>query len=504
MKLSFLLQSLLMCSCLASYATPFAWAQSDAAEPLTELTETVTDKPEPSTTGTPADDSQEVGDDSPVGLDRRLPMGVLHIEGQSAPIPDWKIVTFDALPAFAEAGQWGEIEWSRGDQIADVLTLGDFQDSFDLHLLTIASIGDSLGLSSESGRKSPLYQIKLSEFRLLERQSISTLVAALPSLLDVPIDKLPLIQDVFKSVAPTYVWQNETLSEFLASNQEFGEIKLSRQILEDYTLADLPGIDRVPLQAFSQWEDAVINEVPMLSSMPWWDFPETVQLDGEIVVVEKSESSDDALTLRPHNSLMESVEWMVGAEANSSLDNRGELSQINEGRGLAGAFPYGPAFQVVPAGRSEVGVETALYFRSCRQAGALLDCSAYGIGPIPLASFPFGSNFFVGENALSLAESFAPPAEIVESVPETEEANVLETVVEIANENKGPIGTVIVVLALAGGTVWWALKGDPIQFVVLTFRWVIAGSRRRKLRSNPAEEAEAQLGTPSDKKSRSL
>jgi hypothetical protein len=468
-----MLQSLVICLCLICRhgLIESVWAQ---------VPETRSEQP--ASVETPSPDAT-----------KRLPMGALHIDDRSAAIPDWQMVSFNAFPPFPADGQWGDVKWSQGDLLADVLTLGDFQGALDLQLLTVASIGEALGMPTSLGKKNPIYLIKLDQFPLLERQTISSLAAAVPLLLDMPIDKLPLIQDLVKSVQPTFVFRSKTLEALLSEYPEFGEIKLSTLILQDYQLGDLPGIEVVPLQSFAHWQEATISEVPMLSMMSWWLFPGRPQLDGEMAIASVrplASDADDAtaadeayaLVLTPRTGF-EPTEWVVGDEGQMSVSATGlqTRSRINDGKEFKGAFPFGPAFQVVPESITSAGAQTAMYFRTCRQALGRVDCSVYGIGPIPLQTYRPGETVFLGEYAFSLTPLPSVPVAAPKPASLEPSGDFFDVVVDVAIEHKGPIGTVAMIFTLLGGVLWWTWRGDPIQFFVLTFRWLMATQIYRRL-----------------------
>lgn len=491
MKGTKLLQAVLISLCLASLDGAVL-AQAREPQPQMPSVE------EPEEPAKPVVEAEPLPD-----LSKRLPMGVLHIDGRSAAIPDWQVVTFDSFPFFPTAGQWGDVEWSKGDRLTDVLTLGDFQGSLDLHLLTLASMGESLGIPVKLGKKSPIYQIKLSEFRLLERQTIASLVEAVPALLDMPIEKLEMLQDLVSSVEPTLILRGKTLEELLAEHPEMGSIKLSEAILEDYTVADLPGIEVAPLQVFAQWEAAAISEVPLLPLMSWWLFPQKPQIDGEIAVatVSPSDGADDnySLVLTP-SSAFEPTEWTAGEEEATTVPVVGSQtrSKINDGKELKGAFPFGPAFKVVPEAITPEGIQMAMYFRTCRSIAGTADCSAYGIGPIPLRTYRPGETVFLGHYAFPVTP--VPPAAPVAAEPAPSEPtpDFLDVVVDAAIEHKGPIGTVVMIFTLLGGVLWWAWRGDPIQFVVLTFRWMMANQIYRRVTHQLTRKPEPSTVEPSD------
>jgi hypothetical protein len=474
-----MLQSLVICLCLIwrPGLIESAWAQVPETKP---------------------EQSASVESPSPDAT-KRLPMGALHIDDRSAAIPDWQMVSFNAFPPFSADGQWGDVAWSQGDRLVDVLTLGDFQGALDLQLLTVASIGEALGMPTSLGRKHPIYLIKLDQFPLLERQTIASLAAAVPVLLDMPIDKLPLIQDLVKSVHPTFVFRTKTLEALLFEHPEFGEIKLSKLILQDYQLGDLPGIEVVPLQSFAHWQEATISEVPMLPMMSWWLFPGRPQLDGEMAIAsvrplvstaaDAADTGDAtaaaetyALVLTPRTGF-EPTEWVVGDEGEMSVSATGlqTRSRINDGKEFKGAFPFGPAFQVVPESISPTGIGMAMYFRTCRQALGRVDCSGYGIGPIPLQTYRPGETVFLGEYAFPVTPLPPEPAVSSKPAPLEPTTDFFDVVVDAAIEHKGPIGTVVMIFTLLGGVLWWTWRGDPIQFFVLTVRWLMATQIYRRL-----------------------
>lgn len=501
MRRTKLLQALLICLCLngyLSFESSLSWAQSEQLPSSKEGPEALD-----------ASEAPDVISEPPLpDMSKRLPMGTLHIDERTALIPDWQVISFDAFPPFQVGGQWGDVEWSKGDRLADVATLGDFQGSLDLHLLTITSMAEALGIPAKLGRKSPVYLIGLDEFKLLERQTIASLAVAVPSLLDIPIEKLPLIQDLVRSVHPTFLFESKTLETLLFAYPDFGEIKLSKLILEDYQLGDLPGIELVPLQSFAHWQDAAISEVPMLPVMSWWLFPQPPQTDGEIAIASIQSLTDDpgdaeeayALMLTPRTAL-EPVEWTVGREGAipaTPATGLQERAQINNGKELKGAFPFGPAFKVVPESITPQGVQMAMYFRTCRQSRQL-DCSGYGIGPIPLQTYRPGETVFLGEYAFPTAPLPSPPPTRVQPQPEPK-VEFFDVVVDAATEHKGPIGAVVMIFTLLGGALWWAWKGDPIQFFVLSFRWLMAARiHRRVLRQLPGKSGSSTL-EPSDAK----
>ena len=222
-----------------------------------------------------------------------FPLAELHINGQTAVIPDWRVVTFSDFPRFVADGQWGDIEWQAGDAIADVLTLGDVQD-LQLHLLTVETISQKLGLQSDE-----MAAVSLDKFELLKRQTLRTLVQAVPSLLDETLEDVPLIKDLVLGVDPSLVTGRQTVEDILGRVPEYGDISLGYLSLNQYTLDDLPGVEIAPFQAFASWQEVTIREIPLLEYMSWWSFPKPPNVDGAIAITSVvPEPGDSAVQAR--------------------------------------------------------------------------------------------------------------------------------------------------------------------------------------------------------------
>ncbi len=418
----------------------------------------------------------------PVGF----PLAELHINGQTAVIPDWRVVTFRDLPRFVAEGRWGDIEWQAGDAIADVLTLGDVQEDLHLHLLTIESISQKLGF-----RSNEMSAVSLDKFELLKRQTLRTLVQAVPSLLDESLEDVPLIEDLVLGVNPSLVTDRLTVEDILSQLPEYGDISLGYLDLSQYTLDDLPGIEIVPFQAFASWQEATIREIPLLEYVSWWSFPQKPDLDGAIAITSvvtasgksavHADSEVDGLQVQLdsfEDDLMP-LTWAIGTTEAGGF-GPGERAQINDGQESLGVTAFGGVFKIVPHAATPTGFQSVLYFRSCRSQGESVTCSPYGIGPIPFLPYEVGSNIFLGPVAFA-SQTSEPEAERpaeVESAPEAD--TLIDTLLPTTTAKVAAGGSVALVLTLMGAVIVWALKGDPIGFAQGTSQWVWAKWVQRK------------------------
>ena len=413
-----------------------------------------------------------------------FPLGLLQIGNQSAVIPDWRVLAFKDFPRFITSGEWGAVQWSAGDSILDVLTLGDFQEDFQLQLLTVEAIGQKLGI-----RSNDLETVSLGNFQLLERQTLATLVKAVPALLNESLDEVPLVADLLLGVDPLLVRKQLTVEEVLRQVPEYGEISLQGVDLNQYTLEDLPGIEIAPFQAFAAWQEATIREIPLLEYVSLWSFPKSVNLDGEIALTSVVTASGESAVHADTASLLVQLDsfeddrvpltWAMGTSQVGGWGD-GELAQINEGREPVGMTPFGGAFLVVPQTVTTNDFQTVLYFRTCRSEGEAIDCSPYGIGPLPFIAYPAGSNIFVGAVTFEATEpepsveTIAAPAEA-----EGEGDNLVDTLLPSTTAKVAAGGSVGLIFTLTVGFIVWAVKGDPVGFFQSTAQWGWTNCLRR-------------------------
>ncbi|WP_411840667.1 hypothetical protein [Nodosilinea sp. PGN35] len=402
--------------------------------------------------------------------DFNLPLGVLRIGDRQAAMPDWRLIAFSDLPMLAEVGTWGAVSWQQGDAIADVLTVGDLQGGFDVHLLTIAAIADQLGVYASKGRDGGIRAIPLDKFGLLNYQTLSSLVRAAPALLSLTVSDSRLVKDLIAIVDPTFVATNSTLGELIKQHPKYGEISLSYLDLSNYTLSELPGIEIAPIQNFSQWESAKLTEVPLLEHLSLWTLPGKIGVQGEIAIATVQEADEGALEVvfsAPESApgQARSLRWRVGQFQVGGLGT-GDLTSVNQGLEQLGAAIYNPSFKVVPYRVSRDEIQLVAYFRTCRRLGegTAADCSPYGIGPIPFMVVKPGDTVFLGQQAFG-AIPYSPTPEPPALAPD--EPSRVTQAIEALADNPGPVGLVAFSSTLALALVWWLWQGNSTHMLTL-------------------------------------
>ncbi len=360
---------------------------------------------------------------------------------QGVELPDLGKITFNTLPPIAESGSFSvppEVvealgydpsrSWSAGQTAQEYLKLGDFQESFQLQKYNLETLATMGGASLESAR--------LSDFELLNRQTIGDLITAVPGLSDRKIAEVPSIADLLSQSAAGAFNPTQTLG-FLAQKSELAQLSLGGIDLSIYDLNSIPGIKFTPLETFREWQNTLLKGIPALKDIPWSQFLNPVTLSGgigKVDVVLGSTEKNRVYTISgsykegfqvpclqescPHIEmaglpLLKGRQWISG-KAQKVKGGHGILGLVNGGKEPTGRHPFGNAFKVVLTATKEAEpkAEFGLYFRFCAKTKLVdLGCTPYIIGPIPWIPAKEKDWIFLGflEGIDKKAEAFKKP-----------------------------------------------------------------------------------------------
>lgn len=351
-----------------------------------------------------------------------IPTTLVEPDQIRALAPDWTRLNFAKLPTLVESGSLWERTWSAGQKLEDVLTLGDFQNSFRLQDLNLYAIA----LATQTSPKS----IPLKQFRLLQQQTLAALVNAIPELDQHPVSEIKPLADLLNAAKPGYRLMEATLPDLLRQDPSLGALRFQSPDAK-YTLEDIPGLIGSPLQAFEHWQEAKISDIPGLPQMPWTHFPDppsdggtggVIQMPNqrpqtENTKVEAISGSDLAGYQIPCQtcngisfsspSSLEGKRWISGS-TQWIRGGTGAIALSNNSYEPTGRNVFGKAFKVVIAEVTSKEVQTALYFRFCQADSQRnqVDCSPYAVGSVPFLIYHSGDAMLVGD--LNLAAASTP------------------------------------------------------------------------------------------------
>jgi len=211
----------------------------------------------------------------------------------------------------------------------------------------------------------------------------------------------------------------------LLGNATFGDISFGGaplEILDDFTIGDLPGLDSLPLAEIEGWEDLALSQIPGLDSIPFGDFPNPIAAitggfggthdvtygDKESRVtptkfaitgsdqagfrVECAQERGCAYLELEGPGQMHGARWIAGGSGQGQQmveGGSGLLKMINNGEEPTGRVPFGDVFKIVLTDtvESEGKGNFALYTRYCQKSFFVdLGCTPYFLGPIPIWS----------------------------------------------------------------------------------------------------------------------
>ncbi|MBE9135717.1 M23 family metallopeptidase [Nodosilinea sp. LEGE 07088] len=337
--------------------------------------------------------------------------------------PDWMQITLRTLPAVLESGSFEAPAdlirllgydpsrvWQAGQTADQYMQLGDFQESFQLQQFSLYEIAALVGLDWPA--------LRLADFALVAWQTLGDLVQAVPDLANRPVESVAPIADLLRGeVDPQTAIAEVLQDEVLAS------ISLKDLNLEQYGLADIPGLMEAPLERFRDWQQSVIDQVPGLADVPFANFPNPIVEQGVVVgqvdVVFGPAEGDRTNTISGsyvegfnvpcdadcahleigQPTLVEGTQWVSG-KYQQVRGGRGALAAANGGVEPTGRHPFGNAFKVAVLETDEASgtAETGLYFRMCvRNLFMDLGCTPYFIGPIPWLPVQEEGMVFLGQ-----------------------------------------------------------------------------------------------------------
>lgn len=336
-------------------------------------------------------------------------------EVDGAKVPNWQEITFDSLGAINSSGSYqadSEVvdqlgydpskSWTQGQKPGEFMTLGDFPSmnfgNFDLN-----SLGELADGIDPKG-------FKLDEFGLMAKQTIDSLVKAIPELNDFPVSQLLPVQDLIGQQTEVFD-TSKTLGEILQSNPQLGQLSFSQIDLNQYQVGNIPNAELTQLGAFKDWQSANLDEIPNLTQVPLSEFGVQAAngaMVGKVDVVFGAAESKLSQTISGSDvegfgvpcdkgcahievSGAKGVlgrEWVSG-KYQEVKGGEGVLGQVNNGLEPTGRLLFGDAFKVVVWNLDETKAsgDLALFFRICKKGMPDLGCTPYFIGGVPLMSF---------------------------------------------------------------------------------------------------------------------
>jgi predicted chitinase len=380
----------------------------------------------------------------------------------SAPVPAWDKISFAALPAINESGQIQvppavanqlgynpSHSWPPGAALGDVLQLGDVQAAFGLEQLSLGAIAQHSGLTLES----------LSQFPLIQQQTLASLVNALPDLGNIPLNQVKPLADLVQGNLAELALKSINFNDFgnqplaaIAHTPALSNLSLDQLNLSQYSFTQIPGLEQVPLSRFQGWQTAAIADIPGLSQVAFADFPRPpAGFLGLVALHDVTYGAKEHRQTPTQRSITGSdqvgfhypcaqAHGCAHLELNSPLDlgvagdptglhgaqwikggttaggqmvsgGHGILGQINGGKEPTGRLPFGPAFKVVLTATDESqGTGTfGLFFRVCHHGIIDLGCTPYFIGPVPWLPSHEKGLIFIGETPGTPPSGIQPP-----------------------------------------------------------------------------------------------
>lgn len=367
-----------------------------------------------------------------IGAEQPLPSVLdddsIPSSGLAVNASDLPSLTFSDLPPIQTSGEfisrpeWNEAvgydlsrNWEVGQNIGQFLKLSDFQESLDFDSITLGDIAAKNLIAID------LDQTALSSFELLQWQSLSDIVKAVPKLSSFQVVDVPPVQALIDSIGISV--GQLTIAQVLERYPQVGELLLGEINLNEFALTDIPNLVLARVADFSRWQNTLLSGVPGLSTLPFSSIPglilslfnlskvdvaygtaetdRTNTISGsyeegfKVPCKEKCAYVEFAGASPLYNkSPIYGKQWISGKNQKVKGGN-GILGKMCDGMEPTGRHTFGKAFKVVvwEIEESTGTVETALFFRI--SGGSFLGHSPYCVGPVAFITFHETDSFFL-------------------------------------------------------------------------------------------------------------
>lgn len=334
-----------------------------------------------------------------------------------------------------DLGEWGqeatraagynvERQWTTGTQLPEIIKLGDL-GSTRVSEYTIGEVARFTTGNPED--------ISLDVLKLLEDQTLGSLVEAIPDLEDLELRDVPVLYDLVSTeLGRSLARSRRTVGDLLASarGDSLQELALDSIDLSNYTYNSIPGILDAQIGDFAGYKNASLSDIPGLPEIPITFLssglnpslpPIVARVDIPLGEMEQEKgntvtgSYDEGFKV-PCEEDCEHVELtdidgsgggIITASGkqwiskNQKVDGgSGCIGWLNGGKEPTGRHPFGKIFKLVleETNESEGTATFAAYFRFSISCGLFLGVghSPYFIGPIPLFTLKEKDVIFLG------------------------------------------------------------------------------------------------------------
>ena len=204
--------------------------------------------------------------------------------------PDFDETSLNDLGTFGESDEVGtefgpsivgrdvSRTFNRGDNLENVLQLGDLQTSLAPQQFSLAEISDRLPQPLD------FKTLSLSDFPLVEAQTLENLVDIVPDLGNLTLRQVEPIRVLLQQEGffeNRYFSQNTPLRS-LVNNSEIGNLDLG-MLDREFSLLSIPNLTNAEIGDFEGFQSTIISNIPGLADVPLSQFPNEISVAGNFI-----------------------------------------------------------------------------------------------------------------------------------------------------------------------------------------------------------------------------
>ncbi len=206
-----------------------------------------------------------------------LPTVTRTVGGRVFKLPDFSRLSWDSMPPASTPGyinvapaitkQLGfdpSRSWKVGQKPASYTMLADTEEVFGLGKKSLNDIAKLSTLPLNGGISVPQGGTTLADFGVIKKQTISTLLKAIPQLGNFDVSQVPPIRDLLAMNGMQA--SSGALAALVEQNPTLGDLPLKQLDLSQYNLDSIPGglLSTTPLEAFNGYQETFVSEIPGL------------------------------------------------------------------------------------------------------------------------------------------------------------------------------------------------------------------------------------------------
>lgn len=205
---------------------------------------------------------------------------------------DWSTFSFSSFEPVQQGGEIGteynelvgwdiSRQWQAGDEIEDILKLGDLENSLSPQLFSLEDIYQRVNqkngvVATDTDGDGVVNNVPstltLADYPLATNQTVESLTEAVPELLDYEVGEVAPIRDLLEENG----YDTDTDIGTLIEDEDIAELGLDSIDLGSYSVDSVPNLGGSQIEDMEGYEEMLVSEIPGLSELALSEYPNPI------------------------------------------------------------------------------------------------------------------------------------------------------------------------------------------------------------------------------------